>query len=68
MDGSLTNISPAKRYYRTHLELKRAYGRAYYYRNRERILEANRAKKRTQNNIVNQEIKNEESGYTLSFD
>jgi len=52
----------------THIELKRSYARAYYYKNRERILEANRAKKKANTIVANTEIRYEESGFTLYFD
>ena len=37
-------LTPAQRYYQNHKEARKAYGREYYEKNREKILEANKKK------------------------
>ena len=39
-------LTPAQRYYQNHKETRKAYGREYYEKNKERILEANQKKKK----------------------
>jgi hypothetical protein len=39
-------LTPAQRYYQNHKEIRKAYGREYYEKNKERILEANQKKKK----------------------
>jgi hypothetical protein len=34
-----TKLSPSQRYYQTHKEKRKAYGRDYYHKNREKILQ-----------------------------
>jgi hypothetical protein len=38
-------LTPAQRYYQNHKESRKAYGRDYYEKNKEKILEANQKKK-----------------------
>jgi hypothetical protein len=38
-------LTPAQRYYQNHKEARKTYGREYYEKNKERILEANKKKK-----------------------
>ena len=40
-------MTPAQRYYQNHKDSRKQYGREYYERNKERILEANKKKKET---------------------
>ena len=37
-------LTPAQRYYQNHKEARKAYGREYYEKNREKILETNKKK------------------------
>ena len=41
----MENLTPAQRYYQTHKDAKKEYGRNYYYANREKILKSIRDKK-----------------------
>jgi hypothetical protein len=38
-------LTPAQRYYQNHKESRKAYGREYYEKNKDKILEANQKKK-----------------------
>ena len=38
-------LTPAQRYYQNHKDARKAYGREYYERNKDKILEANKKKK-----------------------
>jgi len=42
---SLQNLTPAQRYYQTHKDAKKEYGRNYYYANRDKILKSIKDKK-----------------------
>jgi hypothetical protein len=41
----MESLTPAQRYYQTHKEAKKQYGREYYHNNRDRILKAIKDKK-----------------------
>tara|TARA_R110000868_G_scaffold15732_1_gene71766 strand:+ start:377 stop:613 length:237 start_codon:yes stop_codon:yes gene_type:complete len=41
----MENLTPAQRYYQTHKEAKKQYGRDYYYKNRDKILKTIKDKK-----------------------
>lgn len=41
----MENLTPAQRYYQTHKEAKKQYGREYYHTNRDRILKSIKEKK-----------------------
>jgi hypothetical protein len=41
----MENLTPAQRYYQTHKEAKKQYGREYYHNNKERILKSIKEKK-----------------------
>ena len=41
----MENLTPAQRYYQTHKEAKKQYGREYYHNNRDRILKTIKDKK-----------------------
>jgi hypothetical protein len=41
----MENLTPAQRYYQTHKEAKKQYGREYYHNNRDRILKSIKEKK-----------------------
>ena len=45
-------LTPAQRYYQNHKEARKAYGREYYEKNREKILEANKKKQQFKPEII----------------